>query len=70
MLRSRFVRHPCGDAGNRSVGLRNGDQIGAAVGVLPDDEHRLAVLRMERIKDPSLDRVLAGSMYLLRAAPG
>ncbi len=70
MLRSRFVRHPRRDAGDRSVGLRNDNQIGATVGVLPDDEHRLATPRMERIVDPPLDRVLAGSMSLFRKAPG
>src|SRR6202049_5323162 len=70
MPRRRFVRHPCRDAGDRSVGLRNGNQIGATVGVLLDDKHRLAAPRMERIVDPPLDRVLAGSMSLLRAGPG
>jgi hypothetical protein len=67
MLRSRFVRHPRGDAGDRSVGLRNDNQIGATMGVLLDDKHRLAAPRMERIVDSSLDRVLAGSMSLFRA---
>jgi hypothetical protein len=61
MLSSRFVRHPRGDASDRSVGLRNDNQIGATVGVLPDNEHRLAAPRMERIVDPPLDWVLAGS---------
>jgi hypothetical protein len=69
MLHSRFVRHPRGNAGDRSVGLRNDDQIGAAVGVLPDDEHRLAIPRMERIVDPPLDRVFVGSLSLFRAGP-
>jgi hypothetical protein len=70
MLRSRFARHPRRDAGDRSVELRNDNQIDATVGVLPDDEHRLAAPRMERIVNPTLDRVLAGSMYLLREVLG
>jgi hypothetical protein len=70
MLRGRFVRHPRGDRGERSVGLRNDNQIDATVGVLLDDEYRLAAPWMERIVDPSLDRVLADSMSLFRAAPG
>jgi len=70
MLRSRFVRHPRGDGSERSVGLRNDNQIDATVGVLLEDKHCLAEPRMERIVDPSLDRVLAGSMSLFREAPG
>ena len=60
----------CRDAGDRSVGLRNDDQIGAAIGVLPDDEHRLAAPGMERVVDPPLDRVLVGSMSLVRTKTG
>jgi hypothetical protein len=62
MLRSRFVRHPNRDAGDRSVGLRNSDQLNSTVGVLLDNEHGLATPRMERIVDPPLDRLLTGSM--------
>jgi len=69
-LCGRFAGHPRGDAGDRSVGLRNNDQIGPAIGVLLEDEHRLAAPRMKRIVDPSLDRVVAGSMCLFRATPG
>jgi hypothetical protein len=36
---------------------------------LPDDVHGLAAPGMERVVNPPLDRVLAGSMALLRAAP-
>ena len=69
MVRGRFVRHPGGDTGDRSVGLRNNDQISPAIGVLPEDEHRLAASTMKRIVDSSLDRVVAGSMCLFRAGP-
>ena len=64
MLRGRLVRHPGGDTGDRSVRLRNDDQIGPAIHKLPEDEHRLAASRMKRTVDSSLDRVVAGSMYL------
>src|SRR5271165_5325444 len=70
MLRGRLVRHPGGDTGDRSVWLRNDDQIGPAIRELPEDEHHLAASRMKRIMDPSLDWLLAGSMCLFRAKPG
>jgi hypothetical protein len=69
-MRRRFVRHPRGDAGDRPVGLRNNDQFSITVGILPGNEHGLAAPGMERIVNPPLDRVLAGSMSLLRAATG
>jgi hypothetical protein len=65
MPRRRFF-DPCGDAGDRSVGLRNDRQFDAAIGESPGDERRLAASRMERIMDPSLDRLVAGSMCLFR----
>ena len=68
MLRGRLVRHPGGDTGYRSVWLRNDDQIGPAIGELPEDEHRFAAPRMKRIVDPSLDWLLAGSMCLFRVS--
>jgi hypothetical protein len=70
VTRRRLVRHPRGYAGDRSVGLRNDDQLRATKRVLLGDEHDLAASRMEPVVDPGLDRVLAGSMYLLRAGPG
>jgi len=70
MPRRRFFDHPCGDAGDRSVGLRNDHQFDAAIGESPGDEHRLAAPRMEWIMDPSLERLVAGSMCLFREAPG
>ena len=63
-MRRRLVRHPGRDASDRPVGLWNDDQFRAAVGVLPDDRHSLAAPGMERIADPPLDRLLAGSMSL------
>src|SRR5260370_21037490 len=69
-MRRRFVCHPRGYAGDRPIRLRNDDHLGSTVGVLPDDEQGLATPRMERIVNPPLDRVLAGSMSLLRAKPG
>jgi hypothetical protein len=68
-MRRRFVCHPRGYAGDRPVRLRNDDQLSTTVGVLPDNEHGLTAPGMERIVNPPLDRVLAGSMSLLRAAP-
>src|SRR5438128_12259400 len=70
MTRRGFVRHPRGYAGNRAVRLRNDDQLRTTVGLLPDNEHALTAPGMERIVNPPLDRVLVGSMYLFRAAPG
>src|SRR6516164_11475542 len=69
MMRRRFVRHPRGYAGDRPVGLRNYDQLETAVGVFPDDEHVLAATGMELVVNPPFDRVFAGSMSMLRAAP-
>src|SRR5262249_22357447 len=70
MTRRRFVRHPRRYAGDRPVGLRNDDQLSITVGVLPENKHTLAATRMERVVNPPLNKVLAGSMSLLRAAPG
>ena len=70
MMHRRFVRHPRGYAGYRTVGLWNYDQFNTTVGVLPDNEHDLAATGMERVVNPPLDQVLAGSMSLLRAEPG
>jgi len=70
MMRRRFVRHPRGYAGYRPVERRNYNQLSTAVGVLPDNEHDRAATGMERIVNPPLDQVLAGSMSLLRAALG
>jgi hypothetical protein len=67
MMRRRFVRHPRGYAGYRTVGLRNYDQLNTTVGVLPNNEYDLAAAGMERVVNPPLDQVLAGSMSLLRA---
>src|SRR6266446_2531239 len=69
-MRRRFVRHPRRYAGNRPVGLGNNDQLSTPVGILPGNEHGLAAPGMKRIVNPPLDRVLAGSMSLLRAVPG
>src|SRR6516162_4264439 len=68
MTRRRFVRHPRRYAGDRPGGLRNDNQLSITVGVLPENEHTLAATRMVRIVNPPLDRVLTGSMSLLRAS--
>src|SRR5215831_14120365 len=68
MMRRRFVRHPRRYASHRPVRLRNYDQLSTAVGVLPEDEDDLAATGMERVINPPLCRVLAGSMSLLRRA--
>src|SRR5215471_8307224 len=70
MMRRRFVRHPRRYASHRPVRLRNYDQLSTAVGVLPEDEDDLAATGMERVINPPLYRVLAGSMSLLRIKPG
>src|SRR6267143_7053650 len=69
VMRRRFVRHPRRYAGDRPVGLRDNDQLSTTVGILPGNEHCLAAPGMKRVVNPPLDRMLAGSMSLLRAAP-
>src|SRR5215470_16422249 len=66
MMRRRFVRHPRRYAGDRPVGLRNDDQLSIAVDVLPENEDILAATRMERVVNPPVGRLLAGSISLLR----
>jgi hypothetical protein len=70
MMRRRFVRHPRRYAGHRPIRLRNYDQLSATIGVLPDNENDLAATGMERVVNPPLDRMLAGSMSLLQAEIG
>jgi len=69
-LRGPFVGHPFWDAGDRFIGLRDDNEIDAAICESPENRHCLAAARMERIRDPHLDRVLAGSLSLFRAGPG
>jgi hypothetical protein len=64
------VRHPFWDAGDRSVGLRDDNKIDPAICKSPENGHTLAAARMERIRDPHLDRVLAGSLSLFREVLG
>src|SRR5438477_5116634 len=70
VLRRRFVCHPRRYASDRAVGLRNNDQLRTTVAILPGNEHGLAAPGMKRVVNPSLDRVLAGSMSLLREGTG
>jgi hypothetical protein len=70
MMRRRFVCHPRRYTGDRPVWLRNDDQLSITVGVLSENEHALAAAGMEWVVNPPLDRVLAGSMSLLRIKPG
>src|SRR5262249_5447363 len=65
--RRRLMRHPFRNAGNRTIGLRDDDQINASISIAPLNEHGLATARMERIRDPRLDRLLVGSLSLFRA---
>ena len=58
------MRHPFRDAGDRSVRLRDDDKIDATIGESPLNKHDLAIAWMERIHDPRLDRLLAGSLSL------
>jgi hypothetical protein len=62
------VCHPFWDAGNRSIRLRDDDQINAAIGESPLNKYPFAKARMERIHDPRLDRLLAGSLSSSREA--
>ena len=70
VTRRRLVCHPRGYIGDRSVRLRNGDQLGAAVGIPLEDEHGFATPGVERVVDLPLNGVLVGSMSLFRAGPG
>jgi hypothetical protein len=69
-VRRRLMRHPCGKAGRRPIGLRDDDQINASIRITPLNKHDLAAARMKRIRDPRLDRLLAGSLSLFRTKPG
>jgi hypothetical protein len=64
-LRSPFVRHPFRDAGDRSVGLRDDNEIDAAICESPVNRHILAAAWMERICDPYLNLVLAGQFVVV-----
>jgi hypothetical protein len=64
------VRHPFRNAGDRSVGLRDDNKIDPAICESPENGHILAAARMERIRDPHLDRLLAGSLSLFREVLG
>jgi hypothetical protein len=65
-----LLRHPFRNAGDRAIGLRNHDEIDATVGESPENGHHLSASRMERIPDPSLDLLLAGSMLMFRVTLG
>jgi len=69
-LRGPFMGHPFWDAGDRFIGLRDDNEIDAAICESPENRHSLAAARVERIRDPHLDRVLAGSLSLFREALG
>jgi hypothetical protein len=69
-LRRSFLRHPRWDAGDRVVGLRDDDQFNAAIGESPAYQHGLAAPGMERIVDPTFERVFLGSMSLFREEAG
>ena len=64
-MRRRLMRHPCGNAGHRPIGLWDDDQINAPIRIAPLNKHDLAAARMKRIRDPRLDRLLAGSLSLV-----
>jgi hypothetical protein len=68
--RGTLLGHPFRNPGNRAIGLRNHDEIDATVGESPENRHHLSASRMERIPDPSLDLLLAGSMSMFRAKLG
>src|SRR5262245_53167968 len=69
-VRRLLVRHPFRDAGHRAVGLRDDDEINVTIGESPENRHHLTAARMKRIRDPHLNRLLAGSLSLFRTAPG
>src|SRR6516165_636183 len=66
-MRCCLMHHPRRYAGARPVRLRNDDELDAAIGESPDYQYGLAAPGMERIVDPSLDRVFVGSLSLFRA---
>ena len=41
------MRHPCGNAGDRAVGLRDDDEFDTAVGIVPQNEDGFAATRMK-----------------------
>src|SRR5262245_34016484 len=64
------MRHPFRDAGDRAIRLRDNNKINATIGESPKNRHHLAATRMKRIRDPNLNRLLAGSLSLFREPPG
>ena len=58
------LRHPCRQAGERTIGLEHDDKLDAAAFELPSDLHRFAETRMEPVRDPSLNQLFVGSMSL------
>jgi hypothetical protein len=64
--RGTLLRHPFRNPGDRAIGLRNDDEIDATVGESPENGHHFSASRMERIPDPSLNLLLAGSMLMFR----
>ena len=64
VVRRRFACHPGRDAGDRSIGLRNDDEVEATVGQSPQNEHGLTAPGVEWIVDPPFSGVLVGSMSL------
>src|SRR5262245_42877291 len=60
------MRHPFRDAGERAIRLRDNNKINATIGESPKNRHHLAATRMKRIRDPHLNRLLAGSLSLFR----
>jgi hypothetical protein len=58
------------NANNEAQERTHNDQLSATVGILPGNEHGLAAPGMKRVVNPPLDRMLAGSMSLLREVLG
>ena len=66
--RRRSLRHPCRQAGKRSVRLKHDDELDAAALEPPPDADGLAVAGMEAIGDAGFfSRLFVGSMSLFRA---
>ena len=61
---------PCGDLRQCSVGLPDNEDAHATESMAPDDLHRLASTRMERVTNSYLATVITGSMWRVRQVSG
>jgi hypothetical protein len=60
--RRRRFRHPCRQAGERAVRLKNDDEPDAAAFEPSPDLHHFAKARVEPVADKSFGRLFVGTM--------